>query len=72
MHALGVCKKRSSRNLRRLKSNDALSQLLLYGDHNLSNYLNRSILESTLVSSMKLVGLIEIFAALVLSNHHVP
>ena len=29
-------------------SNDALIQLLLYGDHDLSNDLNRSILELTL------------------------
>ena len=29
-------------------SNDALTQLLLYGDHDLSNHLNRSILEFTL------------------------
>ena len=29
-------------------SNDALTQLLLYGDHDLSNHLNRSILELTL------------------------
>ena len=29
-------------------SNDALTQLLLYGDHDLSNDLNRSILELTL------------------------
>ena len=28
--------------------NDALTQLLLYGDHDLSNELNRSILELTL------------------------
>ena len=46
-------------------SNDALIQLLLYGDHDFSNDLNRSILELTLRSSSKLVGLIEIFAALV-------
>ena len=29
-------------------SNDALTQFLLYGDHNLSNNLNRSILELAL------------------------
>ena len=29
-------------------SNDALTQLLLYGDNDLSNNLNRSILELTL------------------------
>ena len=29
-------------------SNDALIQLLLYGDHDLSNVLNRSIFELTL------------------------
>ena len=29
-------------------SNDALTQLLLYGDHDLSNNLNRSIIELTL------------------------
>ena len=29
-------------------SNDALTQLLLYGEHDLSNDLNRSILELTL------------------------
>ena len=28
--------------------NDALTQLLLFGDHDLSNHLNRSILELTL------------------------
>ena len=53
-------------------SNDALTQLLLYGYHDLSDDLNRSILELTLRFIHETGRLTEICAALVLSNHQVP
>ena len=41
-------------------SNDALTQLLLYGDQDLSYDLNKNILELTFVSFAKLVSLTKI------------
>ena len=52
-------------------SNDYLTQVLLYGHQDLSNGLNRKILEMTLRFISETSGLIKIFVTSLTSNHKI-